>query len=509
MALSDRIPLIEGVRDGMLFRTSEGRVAHELNLQMKINDPDAKTTKNDLAEARNMANIICAVNVGEERFGMYPETAMVPFTFTLSLNKHAKIGIASETAKYGGKTVFDGLKIVPGLCIPHPADNAKRQEDGAIALGVHYDHSPAQMVYVMALMPLVAGYAEVWPVLPNGNPASIVYSRLGTYAILDTTVGIGKDHYVQTTNQLIPMGLYFDERKMGESGVNVFACFTGETASPSPESRAKASAGYMHWGRFRAMTSNMPNVAETILINDSYVERHGVINKEEYVKEGTSDTFVIIKNGRIICPPLETGRLNGTTVRMLQKIAEKRRIPFKVENVTFEDVIRADGAGCFGNAVGGLPVGTVFARASDASQRGAPEPATKINVDIFGRDTLLWGYELNTGRSPIWGIINAEFKAALTDPEYALCIRSILVPNGIEIMNMFREVVTNDLRRGKEVIRIMPNVLRDGAELVSDKVLYPDIKTEKPNIRWQEAFRKRVPVATLDSMNRMLVASKR
>ncbi|MFH1429550.1 MAG: aminodeoxychorismate lyase [Candidatus Margulisiibacteriota bacterium] len=67
-----------------------------------------------------------------------------------------------------------------------------------------------------------------------------------------------------------------------------------------------------------------------------------MLNWQGYVAETTIANLFIIKDGKLLTPPLEVGILNGITRQMVINCAEKLKIPFKEKPFKAKELLEAD-----------------------------------------------------------------------------------------------------------------------------------------------------------------------
>lgn len=67
-----------------------------------------------------------------------------------------------------------------------------------------------------------------------------------------------------------------------------------------------------------------------------------VMFRDGYLTESTASNIAIVKNGVILCPPMDNLILGGITYVLMMELAEKNKLPIEVRRVSRGEVLSAD-----------------------------------------------------------------------------------------------------------------------------------------------------------------------
>ncbi len=67
-----------------------------------------------------------------------------------------------------------------------------------------------------------------------------------------------------------------------------------------------------------------------------------VMFRDGYLTESTASNIAIVKNGVILCPPMDNLILGGITYVLMMELAEKNKLPIEVRRVSRREVLSAD-----------------------------------------------------------------------------------------------------------------------------------------------------------------------
>jgi branched-chain amino acid aminotransferase len=109
-----------------------------------------------------------------------------------------------------------------------------------------------------------------------------------------------------------------------------------------------------------------------------------MLNHLGYVAECTGDNLFIVRDGRLLTPPISAGVLEGITRDEILAIARAGGIPVSEENLTRQDLYVADEAFLTGTAAEVIPVVMIDKRQIGT---GRPGPVTKRLAEEFHRHT--------------------------------------------------------------------------------------------------------------------------
>jgi branched-chain amino acid aminotransferase len=97
-----------------------------------------------------------------------------------------------------------------------------------------------------------------------------------------------------------------------------------------------------------------------------------LLSPQGYVSECTGENIFVVRNGRIITPPLSAGALEGITQNSVMTIARDLGIECEVGNILRSDLYVAEEAFLTGTAAEVVPI-----RSVDDRELGGPGPITK------------------------------------------------------------------------------------------------------------------------------------
>ncbi|MCP5029250.1 MAG: branched-chain amino acid transaminase [Actinomycetia bacterium] len=84
-----------------------------------------------------------------------------------------------------------------------------------------------------------------------------------------------------------------------------------------------------------------------------------LLSPQGFVSECTGENIFIVKNGRIITPPVSAGALEGITQSAVRRIAEDLDVPYETGNLLRSDLYTADEAFLSGTAAEVVPIQSV------------------------------------------------------------------------------------------------------------------------------------------------------
>jgi branched-chain amino acid aminotransferase len=247
----------------------------------------------------------------------------------------ANIHVLSHVTSYGS-SVFEGVRCYDtktGPAIFRAREHARRLLDSAKIYRMEVPYGIGELVDAMSELvrvndmsscyfrPLVIrGYGDVG-VLPFSNPVEtyIACWEWGKY--------LGEDALVQ--------------------GVDVCVSSWTRIAPNTLPALAKAGANYMNSQLIR-MEAHVNGYAEGIALDDA-----------GYVSEGSGENIFVIRDGKILTPPLGASVLPGITRDAIMKLAESLKIPIVESLVPRELLYIADEVFFSGTAVEVTPIRSV------------------------------------------------------------------------------------------------------------------------------------------------------
>jgi branched-chain amino acid aminotransferase len=113
------------------------------------------------------------------------------------------------------------------------------------------------------------------------------------------------------------------------------------------------------------------NILAKIEANNAGVEEAVMLNAEGYVAECTGDNLFIIKEGRLLTPPLSAGALYGITRQTVIEIAREAGFEVSEPNLTRYDLFNADECFLTGTGAEIIPVTKIDGRVIGTGKPGA------------------------------------------------------------------------------------------------------------------------------------------
>ncbi len=247
----------------------------------------------------------------------------------------AKIHVLSHVVSYAS-SVFEGIRCYEtkhGPAIFRAKDHARRLLDSAKIYRMEIPYSIDQLTAAMAdlirennlracyIRPIaLRGYGDVG-VLPQNNP-------------------------VETYIACYPWGRYLGEEALND-GVDVCVSSWNRFAPNTLPALAKAGANYMNSQLIR-MEAEINGYAEGIALDSA-----------GYVSEGSGENLFIIRDGKLLTPPLGASVLPGITRDTIVKIADLLGIPIVETIIPRELLYIADEVFFTGTAAEVTPIRSV------------------------------------------------------------------------------------------------------------------------------------------------------
>ncbi len=114
--------------------------------------------------------------------------------------------------------------------------------------------------------------------------------------------------------------------------------------------------------------------------NNSGVDEALCLDKTGFVCEGVGENIFIVKDGKLLTPPLSSGALDGITRTFVINLAKKMGIEVTERNITPNELFTADEAFFTGTAAEVAPIHDVNGRVIGAGKQG---PVTKRIMQEF------------------------------------------------------------------------------------------------------------------------------
>ena len=290
----------------------------------------------------------------------------------------ATIHVLSHVTSYGS-SVFEGVRCYEtssGPAIFRAREHARRLCDSAKIYRMDFKFSADEIVDAMAELVRVnnmtscyfrpiamRGYGDIG-VLPFNNPVEV---------------------YVACWE----WGKYLGDEAMAQ-GVDVCVSSWTRIAPNTLPALAKAGANYMNSQLIR-MEAHINGYAEGIALDEA-----------GYVSEGSGENVFVVRDGKIVTPPLGASVLPGITRDAILKIAEKLGIPIVESLVPRELLYIADELFFSGTAAEVTPIRSVDRIVIGSGSRGpVTEAIQRAFFDIVkgvAPDTFGW---LTPVRQPV------------------------------------------------------------------------------------------------------------
>lgn len=247
----------------------------------------------------------------------------------------AKIHVLSHVVSYAS-SVFEGVRCYEtkqGPALFRAQDHARRLLDSAKIYRMEIPYSIDQLAAAMSdvvrenklracyIRPIsLRGYGDVG-VLPQNNP-------------------------VETYIACYPWGRYLGEEAL-KDGVDVCISSWNRFAPNTLPALAKAGANYMNSQLIR-MEADINGYAEGIALDEA-----------GYVSEGSGENLFVIRDGKVLTPPLGASVLPGITRDTIVKVAGQLRIPVVETIIPRELLYIADEVFFTGTAAEVTPIRSV------------------------------------------------------------------------------------------------------------------------------------------------------
>ena len=181
----------------------------------------------------------------------------------------------------------------------------------------------------------------------------------------------------------------------GEMGLNPLPCPVNVSIAVWPWGTYLGDEGLKHGVRMKVSSwqRHDPNAmppackATGMYINSSLAKVEALkagydeailLSPQGYVSECTGENIYMVKNGRIITPPVSAGALEGVTQKSVATIARDLGFDYEVGNILRSDLYTCDEAFVSGTAAEIVPI-----RSVDDRELGEPGPITKQIQDTY------------------------------------------------------------------------------------------------------------------------------
>jgi branched-chain amino acid aminotransferase len=157
------------------------------------------------------------------------------------------------------------------------------------------------------------------------------------------------------------------EAKTKEKGMTAAICWVKRDSVDATTHEVK-SLNYMN------------SILAKIEANTAGVDEAIYLDKRGFVCEGSSDNIFMVKEGKVVTPPVSTGALAGITRNRVMKLAEDLGYTVVERNITPNELFNADEVFLTGTAAEVVPVREINKRIIGSGKRG---PVTKRLMEEF------------------------------------------------------------------------------------------------------------------------------
>ncbi len=157
----------------------------------------------------------------------------------------------------------------------------------------------------------------------------------------------------------------------------------------SPEKLEKGISTVITWVRRNSVDAAthelkslnyLNSILGKIEANNSGVDEAICLDKTGFVCEGVGENIFIVRDGKLLTPPLSSGALDGITRALIIRLAKKLGIEVTERNITPNELFTADEAFFTGTAAEVAPIHDVNGRVIGAGKQG---PVTKRIMQEF------------------------------------------------------------------------------------------------------------------------------
>jgi branched-chain amino acid aminotransferase len=161
----------------------------------------------------------------------------------------------------------------------------------------------------------------------------------------------------------------------------------------SPEKLEKGISTVITWVRRNSVDAAthelkslnyLNSILGKIEANNSGVDEAICLDKTGFVCEGVGENIFIVRDGKLLTPPLSSGALDGITRAFVIKLAKKMGIDVIERNITPNELFTADEAFFTGTAAEVAPIHDVNGRVIGPGKQG---PVTKRIMREFEKAT--------------------------------------------------------------------------------------------------------------------------
>ncbi|MGD1095208.1 MAG: branched-chain amino acid transaminase [Bryobacteraceae bacterium] len=271
----------------------------------------------------------------------------------------AKIHVLSHVTSYGS-SVFEGIRCYhtpSGPAVFRPKEHMRRLRDSAKIYRIEIPYSVEELCSAML------------EVIRENKMESCYVRPLVIRGYGDVGVMPGKDNPIETYIACWEWGKYLGAEAM-EQGVDVCVSSWTRIAPNTLPALSKAGANYMNSQLIR-MEAGINGYAEGIALDSS-----------GYVSEGSGENVFVVRDGKVMTPPLGASVLPGITRDSLIQLAHALDIPVAETPIPRELLYIADEVFFTGTAAEVTPIRSVDRITVGKGRRG---PITeRLQREFFG-----------------------------------------------------------------------------------------------------------------------------
>jgi branched-chain amino acid aminotransferase len=271
----------------------------------------------------------------------------------------AKIHVLSHVTSYGS-SVFEGIRCYhtpSGPAVFRPREHMRRLRDSAKIYRIEIPYSVDELCSAM------------FEVIRENKMESCYVRPLVIRGYGDVGVLPGKDNPIETYIACWEWGKYLGAEAM-EQGVDVCVSSWTRIAPNTLPALSKAGANYMNSQLIR-MEAAINGYAEGIALDSS-----------GYVSEGSGENVFVVRDGKLMTPPLGASVLPGITRDSVLQLAHALDIPVVETPIPRELLYIADEVFFTGTAAEVTPIRSVDRITIGKGRRG---PITeRLQREFFG-----------------------------------------------------------------------------------------------------------------------------
>ncbi len=263
----------------------------------------------------------------------------------------AKISVFDHGLLYGDG-VFEGIRYYNGRLFKLD-EHIRRLFDSARAIALEIPMSAGQMAEAVLLTVRENG-------MRDGYVRLLVTRGVGTLGLSPFTCSRPSVVIIAAKIALYPEECY-------SRGLKLITCATRRPAPASLSPQVK-SLNYLN------------NVMAKVEAIQAGAEEGLMLNEQGYVAECTGDNIFIVKDGRILTPPITAGALGGITRAAIFEIGASLGIEVLEQEMTRYEIFTADECFLTGSAAEVVPVVTLDERKIGDCR---PGPVTLRVIEAF------------------------------------------------------------------------------------------------------------------------------